>query len=390
VIAGFLILMLTVGMYVTIGVFFKPMLNEFGWTRAVTSGPIAVSGLVNGVGSLVMGGLTDRLGPRMVVIFCGILSGIGYIMMSQITGIWQLYIFYSLLIGAGLSVMVPLMSAVARWFQHRRTVMTGIIFAGGGAGGLILPPLANWLVIQNGWRPSYLVLGIVFLVIIIIAALFLKRSPAQPAVAPADQPRVEAGGTPGSYTFKTSLQTLSFWLLMVSNFFFGFTVGTIQIHLIPYATDINVTPTSAATLYSVMSAIVIIGCIVLGTVGDRLGNKRLFVGTFAGFTVGLIWLGFMRELWMLYVFALIFGLCNGSGFAQATPLTARIFGLRSLGIILGMLMLGQAVGVAAGGFLAGYIYDINRSYQLMFLICGTGSFIAALSTSLVKPIKSAA
>jgi MFS family permease len=381
--------MLSVGMYVTIGVFFKPMLNEFGWTRAVTSGPIAVSGLFNGLAAILIGGLTDKLGPRKVVIACGILSGIGYLLMSRITEIWQLYIFYSLLIGAGLSVMVPLMSTVVRWFQNRRSVMTGVILGGGGAGGLVVPLLANWLVIEHGWRQAYLILGIALLVIVLIAAQVLKHSPAQSAAGTrtADKPVVETGG---GYTLKTAVRTLSFWLLLVSSLFFGFTVGTVQIHLIPHATDIGISPTSAASILSVLSGVVIIGCIGLGILGDRFGNKRLYVATFVGLAVALFSLGYMRELWLLYIFAAIFGLANGSGFAQGSPLAARIFGVSALGAILGMLTLGQAVGVAAGGFFAGYIFDINGSYQLMWLICGTGASIAVLSTALIKPVKPAA
>ena len=380
--------MLSVGMYVSIGVFFKPMLNEFGWTRAVTSGPIAVSGLINGLGAIVMGGLTDRLGPRSVVTACGILSGIGCILMSRITGIWQLYIFYSLLIGSGISVMVPLMSTVVRWFQNRRTIMTGIILAGGGAGGLVVPLVANWLVIEQGWRQAYLILGIALLVIILLAAQLLKHSPSPSSAAQRTaSPRAEQDPIPEGYTLKISMQTLPFWLMLIANFAFGFTIGTVQIHLIPHVTDIGFTATSAATLFSVMSGIVIIGCIGLGILGDRIGNKWLFVATFAALAVALLWLGSIRELWMLYLFAAIFGLANGSGFAQGSPLAAVIFGTRYLGIILGVLMLAQAVGVAAGGFLAGYIFDIRGSYHLMFLICGTCCCIAVLSTSLLKSIK---
>ena len=147
VIAAFFIMLLMWGIFFTFGVFFKPVLTTFGWTRAVTSGAFSLNWIIQGLLSIVVGRVNDRLGPRIVLTVCGSILGLGYLLMSQISTLWQLYLFYSVLIATGMSgAFVSLASTVARWFVKRRGIMTGIVVAGSGLGGLIAPPVANWLI----------------------------------------------------------------------------------------------------------------------------------------------------------------------------------------------------------------------------------------------------
>ena len=143
---AFIIMTATIGTYYSFGIFFKPMSADFGWNRALTSGAFSLSWLVTGFLTIAIGWLNDRFGPRPVMTLCGLLAGIGFLLMSQVNTIWQLYAFYGVLIGAGLSVFVPLLSTVARWFVKRRTLMSGIVVCGIGVGSLAIPPLANWLI----------------------------------------------------------------------------------------------------------------------------------------------------------------------------------------------------------------------------------------------------
>ena len=144
VVAAFLIMVAIFGLYYCFGIFFDPMLLEFGWTRAMTSGAFSLSMVVYGLLNVAVGGLTDRFGPRMVVTICGLLIGLGYLLMSQISAVWQLYLFYGVIIGAGMGgSFIALLSSVARWFVKRRGMMTGIVMAGIGIGTLIGPPVAS-------------------------------------------------------------------------------------------------------------------------------------------------------------------------------------------------------------------------------------------------------
>ena len=145
--AAFCIQMIAWGMFSTYGVFFKPLTMEFGWTRAMISGASSLSMLVCGLLGIGMGRLTDRFGPRMIMVVCGFFLGLGYFLMSQINTIWQLYLFYGVLIGIGLSAIdVSLLSTVVRWFVNKRGMMSGIVNVGTGVGMLIMPIVANRLI----------------------------------------------------------------------------------------------------------------------------------------------------------------------------------------------------------------------------------------------------
>ena len=389
VIAGFLVAMMVVGLFVSTGVFYKPMLSDFGWARATLSAPIAVSAAVNGLLSIVMGGLSDRIGPRKVVMLCGILAGAGYLLMAWAENIWQLYLYLGVLIGSGMSVLVPLVSTVARWFVRRRTFMTGFVVAGGGAGGFIVPLVASWLITSYGWRQSFLYLGIAFLVIVLAAAQFLKRSP-PPTGHPEESARQAtlAMHTSGQgLSLKEAVHTLHFWLMLTSFFCFGIALGTTLNHIVPHATDIDISDVYAAGILSAINFASIIGNIGMGAIGDKFGNKRLFMITLALQAVTLGGLVYFRELWIIYLMAVIFGLVYGSGLAQQSPLVARVFGIRSHGLILGLLSPGQMSGVALGGFLAGYIFDVNGSYRLIFAISAVICLIGLFLMALTRPAK---
>ena len=166
---AFLILVVTFGPHSAYGLFFNPLLAEFGWTRAMTSGAFSLSMFMYGILSIVAGGLNDRFGPRLMVSLCGMLIGLGFILMSQVNSLWQLYLFFGVLTGIGMSaVWVPQMSSIARWFVKRRSLMTGIVIAGAGISQLIAPPIISRLIATYDWRLSYVILGGVILVFMVV------------------------------------------------------------------------------------------------------------------------------------------------------------------------------------------------------------------------------
>jgi MFS family permease len=304
--------------------------------------------------------------------------------MSRINDAWQMYIYYGLLIGAGLSIPIPIMSTISRWFVKRRTTMTGVLMLGSGVSGIFMPPVANWLISNHGWRFSFMVLGSILVVIMAVAAQFLKRDPSQINQAP-DGAREGTGDKSRANTvglmLKEALITHQFWLLFVIFF-------CLMVHLVPHITDLRISATIAATVLTASNAAGIVGRIGLGGLGDRLGNKRLFVITFILLAVTFGGLMFIREVWLFYLSVIIFGLGYGAGLTQESPIIAHMFGLRSHGLILGVSSLGHTMGAAVGTFLAGYFFDISGSYQLTFIICGAASIIGLGLVLVLTPVKS--
>ncbi len=386
--AAFLIFVVTYGTYYCFGVFFKPMINDFGWTRAMTSGALSLAMIIMGLVGVFLGGLTDKFGPRIVMTACGLISGIGYVLMSQIGSIWQLYLFYGIMIGAGLSIFVPLTSTVARWFVQRRTMMTGIITAGIGVGALIGPPVASQLISVYDWRVSFMILGVAVILVVVPAAQYLKRDPArigEIAYGKHEAEEQRFNMEIESFSFKDAVHTRQFWMVFGLFLCFGFCLMTIMVHFVPHATDIGISASNAAMILATIGGISIVAKVAMGHVGDMIGNKQTIMIGFVLMVIALSWLLFTTDILGLYLFAVIFSVAYGNHIAQQSPVVAALFGLAAHGLILGVIGVGWTVGTALGPFVAGYIFDLTGSYQIAFLISIAVSCAGIIFTTLLKP-----
>jgi len=379
------------GPRMSFGVFFKPMLNDFNWSRALISGAVSVSSISQGAFGIVMGGLNDRFGPRVVLTICGLSVGIGYLLMSRINEAWQLYLFYALIIGIGMGgILAPTMSTVARWFIKKRSIMTGIVIAGGGTGSIIMPPITTWLISAYGWRTAYLILGAFILVILVLSAQFLRLEPARMGLKPygkteSEEQRYDQNLQGFSLTGAT--HTGQFWMLLATLFCYGYLTSTIITHIIPHITDIGISPTVAANIMAVMGVASLSGGLILGFVADRIGNRNAYIGCVVLLSGAIFWRLLADETWMLYVFAIASGFGGGGATMLMSPLSADLFGIRSHGLIFGVCLFSQTIAGALGAFMAGYIFDITGSYSLAFVICGILSIIGLIMMSLLRKTK---
>lgn len=390
VVIALFILVVTFGTRFAFGVFFKPMLVEFGWTRAMTSGAFSLSMFMEGFLGIFMGGLNDRLGPRIVLTLCGFLLGLGYLLMSQVSAFWQLYLFYGVVIGTAMSgVWVPLLSTTARWFVKRRSMMTGIVATGAGIGTLIASPISNWLISAHEWRTSYIILGSIVLITVVVASQLLRRDPTQVGQAPYSENKGEEEGlqlgNPG-FSLREALCTRQFWLIFILCFCVGFYILATMVHIVPHAIDLGIVAASAANILATIGGLVIVGRVLLGIAGDRIGNKRVIVICFVLMSAALFWLALSTNIWMFYVFAVTFGLGYGGIGASMSPLVAWLFGLRSHGLIFGVMALSYSIGGAIGPYLLGHIFDVTGSYRLAFLACAIIGVVSLILTALIAPI----
>jgi len=386
--AAFVVMVLVWGTFYSFGVFFKPVLIEFGWTRAMTSGAYSLSFVLYGLLGIVMGGLTDRFGPRLVVTVCGFLLGLGYLLMSQVSTIWQLYLFYGVMVGIGITAgFVPVASTVARWFVKRRGLMTGVMLAGAGVGQVIVPPVATQLISVYGWRTSYIIVGIIVLVLLVVVAQFLKRDPGQVGLLPdgnssveENPPTLEAKG----FSIQKAIHTRPFWVLAIMYACYGFFLQATLVHIVPHVTDLGISALLAANILAIIGGVSIAGRVGIGIASDRLGNRPVLVFVFILTGVAFVWLQFTKELWMFYLFAIIFGFAYGGLITLMSPIVAELFGLRVHGAILGVVSLSSAIGGALGPFLAGRVFDLTNSYSVAFIVCAVLSVIALILAVLLR------
>jgi len=378
------------GLWAVFGVFFNPLLIEFGWTRAMLSGVVSLRAFLMAIFGIGAGRLTDKFGPRPVVTVCGLFLGLGFFLMSQVTTIWQLYLVYGVITGIGMcSLWVPVLSTVSRWFVKRRVLMTGIVLSGMGLGSMMTPPLATQLIITYGWRPSWTILGVTAMIIIILAAQFVKREPAQVGQLPDGKNEVEAESLDlqaGGLSLGEAVRTMRFWILCAVFSCLWFSSMVIWVHLVVHAIDLGISAINASSILAVMGGVGIVSRILMGSVADRIGYKPTLLIGFALASASLLWLLTAKELWALYLFAVTFGFGISGLIVLESPLIARLFGLASLSVIFGSIEFISTIFGAASPIVAGLIFDITGSYQLAFLISAATGIIGLILTLLLKPI----
>jgi MFS family permease len=389
ILASFSIMFVMWGVHFAFGVFFKPILSDFDWTRAMTSGAYSLCIIMNGLLAIAMGGLTDKFGPRLVMTFCGIFLGLGYFLMSRLDAIWQLYLFYGVIIGIGMSgSFIPLVSTVVRWFVDRRGVMTGIVTASTGVGALIGPPVANLLISKFSWRVSFLVLGGIAFAVIVLSAQLLRRDPAQVGQRPYGENREdnnETGLNGEGLSLREALFTSRFWIFFITGFCYGFCVFSIMVHIVPHAIESGFSSAQAANMMATIGAAAIIGKVLLGRMGDIWGSRQLMMFSFILMAITLFCLMVVKNFWILHLIVGGFGFAYGGCAVSHSPIVAMLFGLRAHGLIFGIFGVSVAIGGAIGPFLAGYIFDITESYQLAFLV---GTVISSAGFILSATLKS--
>ncbi len=386
--ASFLIYMVMWGIYYTFGIFFEPLLAEFGWTRAATSGAFSLAFVFLAISGVVIGRLTDRFGPRIVVTVCSLIFGLGCVLMSQVNSVWQLYLFYGVLIGTGISgSFIPPVSTVARWFVRKRGMMTGIAVSGLGIGMLVMSPVANWLISSYGWRTSYVVVGVASMLLALLGAQFLKHSPGKIGQLP-----YGGNGVAGSeelpvtgFSMREAIRTWQFWVLGGAWLSLGLDLGAVMAHIVPHAIVMGIPAASAAVILSIIGGLNTTGRVMLGIIGDRIGHRRALIVGFAFMSAALFWVLVAEEVWMLYLFAALFGFGYGGMVVLMSPVLAELFGLQAHGIIMGLILVLANLGTGVSPVLTGFIFDITGSYNLAFLIFAVLSVAGLVLVLLLKP-----
>ncbi len=388
VVAAFFIMVIYAGTLYSFGVFFKPLAAEFGWTRAVTAGAYSTCLFLTGLLYMVTGRLNDRFGPRLVITICGLILGIGYFLMSRINAVWQLYLFYGVIVAMGQSGgLIPIMSTIARWFVKRRGLMTGIVVAGVGVGIVVMPPVVTRLIDAYGWRTTYVVVSIITLVVLLMAAQFLRRDPSQVGQLPDGESRVKQASLvseTAGYSRREAFQNRQFWMLFAVYFCYGFLVQATLVHIVPHATDLGVSAITAAGILAVIGGVSAVGRIGIGSASDRVGNKQVLILVFVLALIAFLWIQFAKELWMLYLFAVIFGFAYGGLIALESPMTAELFGMKAHGAILGVVHFGATIGGAISAPLAGRLFDITGGYQSAFVVLAALSVTGIILASLLR------
>jgi len=177
------------------------------------------------------------------------------------------------------------------------------------------------------------------------------------------------------------------WMLFSVYFLFNFCLQMVMIHLVNYATDIGIASLIAATFISIIGVGSFLGRLIMGTASDRIGSHNALLICCIILMITLVFLVFTQELWMFYLFAIIFGLAYGGEVPQMAVLVGHFFGLRAVAALVGVVVFGATIGGAIGTWVGGQVFDVTQSYQLAFTITAIVSLLAVIITLMLKKAK---
>jgi len=375
------------GTFNTFGLFVNQFEQHLGWSRALISGAASVTMLVHGFFSIIMGNISDRYGPRIVMTACSIILALGTFLTSKVTTQWQLYLFWGVIVGIGASALdVVVLSTIARWFQKKRSIINGIVKTGAGLGQLTFPFITSAVILASGWRNAYIVLAVICLVLLLTASQFLKRDPREGN----HQPRAVAGGSQAAIeegvTFRRALRLRQFWTVIAAYAVALFCTYTVQVHIAPQAIALGSSITQAAGMLSIIGAFSLAGRFITGAIGDRIGNVKTMMGCCALLVLTLFCLGFIKVPWLLYLVLPVYGFGHGGIYSLISPTIAGLFGTGSHGAIYGVIIFGGTIGGAIGPLLAGSIFDKTGNYSIVFFILSAVAVCGLVLLATLKPV----
>ncbi|HWP73475.1 MAG TPA: MFS transporter [Methylomirabilota bacterium] len=387
------VMLLGSGLRAVFGVFIKPMEATFGWDRAALSGAAAISLLLLGAAGPIVGWLADQWGPRRVIFVSAILLGLGAMLSSRVSALWQIYITCGVLmgLGAGGVGMSTGAALAARWFEARRGLVMGLVGGAMSAGQLVIVPLAVWFTLSYGWRQSFLYLGVLLLVIALpLTLLFIRDDPAQKGLKAYGAGQAARAGEPkappeGRTRVADAMQVPAFWLLAGTFFICGYTSnGLVLTHLVPHAAEHGFSEMHAAQALGVMGAMNILGTVASGFICDRFGRKGPLAFYYGVRGLSLLFLLYVWNVPSLHIFAAIFGLNYISTVPPTTTLTANIFGRYSVGSLSGWIFFAHQVGAALGAAVGGWVFQSTGSYSWAFISAALLAFLAVPMALAIK------
>ena len=361
--AGALMGCVAVGALFSLAVFLQPMSEATGWSRTGISTAMTLDFLTMGIAAFGWGALSDRFGPRPVVLAGAVLSGLGLALASQATSLLEFQLVYGVVVGvAAGAILAPTMATVTGWFDKHRSIAVSLVSAGMGMGPMTISPMAGWLLTSHDWRSAQLIVAIVAWTLLIPAALFMRRAPeSSPGMA-----AMPGGADPGM-TVGQALRSPQFLILGVTYFFCCATHSGPIFHTVSYAIACGIAPLVAVSIYSIEGLAGLGGRVLFGLAGDRFGAKQTVVFALVVQAVGAGAYYFTRQVGEFYAVAVIFGMAYGGVMPLYAVLAREYFPMRIMGTVIGASSMIASLGMSLGPAVGGWIFDTFGTYGWLYL-----------------------
>ncbi|PAQ04006.1 MFS transporter [Mesorhizobium mediterraneum] len=348
-----------VGMWAVV-VVLPAMQAEFGVDRAAASMPYTATMVGFAVGNVAIGRAIDRMGYWIPALIASVALGAGFLLASLTTSVLQFTLVQGVLIGVGTSAIFgPLIADISHWFNRRRGVAVSAAAAGSYLAGAIWPMVMPYIMQSEGWRFTYAAIGVVCLVTMVPLILLLRRG----------APRAAISGSPGSRPVQPiSLSPAALQvLLVVAGLSCCVAMSMPQVHIVAYCMDLGYGVARGADMLSIMMAAGVVSRLASGFLADRIGGvKTLLIGSVLQALSLLLYIPF-DGLASLYVVSLVFGLSQGGIVPCYAIIVREYMPAREAGQRVGIVIMATIFGMAIGGWMSGWIYDLTGSYAAAFL-----------------------
>ncbi|MFH1381940.1 MAG: MFS transporter [Chloroflexota bacterium] len=387
---------------------FKPIASELGFSRAVASVPSSIGRLEGGIEGPVAGWITDKFGPKWVVLSGVVLFSLGLILMNYINSIWAFYLVWGVIVGTGhnIATTVPIDTAISNWFVKKRGVALSIRWVLSGLSGVLVLPLIAWLISTVGWRMTCVIGGMVMAVVgLPLTWFFLKQhrpeyygmlpDGATAADGAAETPQMIDRGVKYAaevreveFTLRQAMRTRTYWLMILVWSIYGLVMQGINVHSIPFLTDFGIEPVRAASVVAVMILASLPSRFIAGFFIDRVRTEHLpflVTGAYALQAAGILIFLLYQTTAAIYLWFVLYGFGMGAGIALSSPMRARYFGRKAFGSIHGSSqMFATPAGVIAPIYV-GWVYDTTGSYMSVFVLFAVALGIASVLIIFARP-----
>jgi MFS family permease len=376
--AGGLLGCVAIGALFSLPVLLRPIAADTGWSTTGISTAMTIAFVALAAGSMGWGVLSDRIGPRAVVVAGTVLLVTGLVLASGASSLAGFQLWFGALVGvSAAAIFAPLMACVTGWFDTRRSLAVSLVSAGMGMAPLTMSPLVAWLVQAHDWRTTLQIVAVVVAGVMLPAATLIRRPPALAAAAQAGGVATDAGPSVGQ-----AVRSAPFLILVLTSFLTCATHSGPIFHTVSYAVTCGIPLMAAVSIYSLEGLAGMGGRLVFGLLGDRFGAARTLVLALLAQAVVVLGYLYARELKSFYAVASLFGFT----YAGVMPLFAVIarenFPLRMMGTVIGGTAMASSIGMALGPVLGGLIYDSFSTYRWLFIgafALGLGATLCALA-----------
>ncbi len=376
--AGALMTCVGIGAMFSLAVYLQPMSEDTGWSRTGISSAMTLDFLVMGAAGFAWGAISDRIGPRPVVLAGSVLLGLGLVLASRASSLEQFQLTYGLMVGlAAGAFFAPMIAAATGWFVDNRSLAVSLVSAGMGVAPMTISPFARWLISAYDWRTAMMTIGIVAWALLIPAALLVRRPPAMMAGVAAG-PATEEPSLSVAEAFRSPQ-----FVVLASTFFLCCAAHSGPIfHMVSYAIGCGIAPLAAVSIYSVEGLAGLGGRVLLGLLADRFGAKPVLIAGLLVQSFAIASYLVVDRLGEFYLLSVVFGTAYGGVMPLYAVLARESFGQRVMGTLFGALTMASSVGMAFGPWAGGRIFDSFNSYAWLYIGASTVA-LGAVAVALV-------